>query len=148
MKSEDITGGLDLLGDWLDAKGYTEEAGLCTRAMDEINRLRDELADMRERCKLNYELGVERGKMDAEALRAENARLEKAVIELTEENRLVGLQMDRFADEIERLREALRPFADLGMRQAPGSDGDTFIVNIPSAKAIRAARAAMGENDE
>ena len=38
--SDDITGGLDLLGDWLDAKGYTEEAGLCTRAMDEINKLR------------------------------------------------------------------------------------------------------------
>ena len=38
--SEDITGDLDLLGDWLDAKGYTEEAGLCTRAMDEINKLR------------------------------------------------------------------------------------------------------------
>lgn len=39
----DITDGLDLLGDWLDAKGYTEEAGLCTRAMDEINRLREAL---------------------------------------------------------------------------------------------------------
>ena len=38
--SDDITGDLDLLGDWLDAKGYTEEAGLCTRAMDEINKLR------------------------------------------------------------------------------------------------------------
>jgi len=36
----DITNGLDLLGDWLDAKGYGEEAGLCTRAMDEINKLR------------------------------------------------------------------------------------------------------------
>lgn len=41
--SHDITGGLDLLGDWLDAKGYTEEAGLCTRAMDEINALREAL---------------------------------------------------------------------------------------------------------
>ena len=40
----DITEGLDLLGDWLDAKGYTEEAGLCTRAMDEINKLRGALA--------------------------------------------------------------------------------------------------------
>ena len=38
--SDDITHDLDLLGDWLDAKGYTEEAGLCTRAMDEINNLR------------------------------------------------------------------------------------------------------------
>ena len=40
--SSEITEGLDLLGDFLDAKGYTEEAGLCTRAMDEINRLRDD----------------------------------------------------------------------------------------------------------
>jgi hypothetical protein len=40
----DITEGLDLLGDFLDAKGYTEEAGLCTRAMDEINRLREALS--------------------------------------------------------------------------------------------------------
>jgi hypothetical protein len=43
MKREDITSGLDLLGDWLDAKGYTEEAGLCTKAMDEINALREAL---------------------------------------------------------------------------------------------------------
>ena len=35
----DLTGGLDLLGDWLDAKGYSEEAGLCTRVMDYIHRL-------------------------------------------------------------------------------------------------------------
>ena len=42
--SDDITGDLDLLGDWLDAKGYTEEAGLCTRAMDEINKLRAALS--------------------------------------------------------------------------------------------------------
>jgi len=34
----DITGGLDLLGDWLDAKGYTEEAGLCTRVMDHMHK--------------------------------------------------------------------------------------------------------------
>ena len=36
--TDDLTGGLDLLGDWLDAKGYGEEAGLCTKAMDTINR--------------------------------------------------------------------------------------------------------------
>lgn len=47
MKSEDITGGLDLLGDWLDAKGFTEEAGLCTKAMDEINALRAENARLK-----------------------------------------------------------------------------------------------------
>ena len=51
MKSEDITGDLDLLGDWLDAKGYTEEAGLCTRAMDEINRLREALKPFSDEAK-------------------------------------------------------------------------------------------------
>jgi len=30
----EYTRDLDLLGDWLDAKGYTEEAGLITRSMD------------------------------------------------------------------------------------------------------------------
>lgn len=48
MKSEDITGGLDLLGDWLDAKGFTEEAGLCTKAMDEINRLHQAMHEIYE----------------------------------------------------------------------------------------------------
>ena len=80
MKSEDITGGLDLLGDWLDAKGYGEEAGLCTRAMDEINRLHQAMHDI-------YEIyagseGISRRPVTCaeaaetiEALRAKNARL-------------------------------------------------------------------------
>ena len=29
--------------DWLNAKGYTGEAGACHQAMDEINRLREAL---------------------------------------------------------------------------------------------------------
>ena len=37
---DDITGDLDLLGDWLVAKGYTEELAFARRAMDEINKLR------------------------------------------------------------------------------------------------------------
>lgn len=60
-EDEKILQGLDLLGDWLDAKGYTEEAGLCTRAMDKINLLkaiaskaireqRDVMLEERERC--------------------------------------------------------------------------------------------------
>ena len=34
----ELTGDLDLLGDWLDAKGYGEEAGLCTRVMDHMHK--------------------------------------------------------------------------------------------------------------
>ena len=36
--TDDLTGDLDLLGDWLDAKGYGEEAGLCTRVMDHMHK--------------------------------------------------------------------------------------------------------------
>ena len=34
----EYTRNLDLLGDWLDAKGYTEEAGLITRSMDYMHK--------------------------------------------------------------------------------------------------------------
>ena len=44
----EITGGLDLLGDWLDAKGCTEEAGLCTRAMDFIHKQAEEIEKLKE----------------------------------------------------------------------------------------------------
>lgn len=36
--TDDLTHDLDLLGDWLDAKGYGEEAGLCTRVMDHMHK--------------------------------------------------------------------------------------------------------------
>lgn len=45
---DEITGDLDLLGDWLAAKGYTEELAFARRAMDEINKLRAENEKMRE----------------------------------------------------------------------------------------------------
>jgi hypothetical protein len=74
--SDNITGDLDLLGDWLDAKGYTEEAGLCTRAMDEINKLREERHELKnEMAKwVNYW----RDK-DVKALSAENEKLRAAL---------------------------------------------------------------------
>ena len=55
--SNDITGGLDLLGDWLDAKGYTEELAFARRAMDEINKLRAALKQRDEA--MAWELGGE-----------------------------------------------------------------------------------------
>ena len=67
---------LDLLGDWLDAKGYTEEAGLCTRAMDEINRLRE----ARDECERQYQEQVNNiGEVleERNILRAENAQLKQ-----------------------------------------------------------------------
>lgn len=74
--AHDITGGLDLLGDWLDAKGYTEEAGLCTKAMDEINRLRDTNIEY-EQAMMALQL-LQRAEADVK-LRAENARLREAL---------------------------------------------------------------------
>ena len=44
--TDDLTGGLDLLGDWLDAKGYGEEAGLCTRVMDHMHKQSDRIREL------------------------------------------------------------------------------------------------------
>lgn len=44
----EITEWLDLLGDWLDAKGYGEEAGICTKTMDFIHKQSEEIARLRE----------------------------------------------------------------------------------------------------
>ena len=46
--TDDLTSGLDLLGDWLDAKGYTEEAGLCTRVMDYMHKQDKRIRDLHE----------------------------------------------------------------------------------------------------
>lgn len=42
---------VDLLGDWLDAKGYTEEAGLCLRVLGLIHEQAEENAKLREALK-------------------------------------------------------------------------------------------------
>jgi len=136
--ASEITEGLDLLGDFLDAKGYTEEAGLCTRAMDEINRLyewKDKAGDI-DRVKT----------VELVDLRAENARLlsriegcEKAYVRLDETER--------------RLREALNPFAAVAELSIGESehDADLFQPALLHPRLIiadfRKARAAMGETE-
>lgn len=72
--SDDLTGGLDLLGDWLDAKGYGEEAGLCTRVMDFMHKqdariaaLEAEVADLNECLTLAHMDGFEKGRDAARA---------------------------------------------------------------------------------
>jgi hypothetical protein len=42
----EYTRNLDLLGDWLDAKGYGEEAGLCTRVMDHMHKQDARIAEL------------------------------------------------------------------------------------------------------
>jgi len=42
----EYTRDLDLLGDWLDAKGYGEEAGLITRSMDYMHKQAARIAEL------------------------------------------------------------------------------------------------------
>lgn len=74
----EITGGLDLLGDWLDAKGYTEEAGLCTRAMYLIHKQSDKITKLQDGVRLTIQ---ERDIFSGENwdLRAENKKLRSAL---------------------------------------------------------------------
>lgn len=112
-----ITGGLDLLGDWLDAKGFTEEAGLCTRAMDEINRLyewKDKAGDI-DRVKT----------VELVDLRAENARLRRALNPF-------AVVAEMTIGESEDDRDLFRP----------ARNGPRLIVAD-----FRKARAAMGETE-
>lgn len=75
--SDDITGDLDLLGDWLVAKGYTEELAFARRAMDEINKLRAALKQCDEA--MAWELGGEPiDTLMIEARRAAAAALKEA----------------------------------------------------------------------
>ena len=68
--TDDLTGGLDLLGDWLDAKGYGEEAGLCTRVMDHMHKQDARIAALEaENAKLKAKLMAAVGEM-GEAARA------------------------------------------------------------------------------
>jgi len=121
MKSEDITGGLDLLGDWLDAKGYTEEAGLCTKAMDEINALREECSNLKN--ELAKWVNYWRDK-DVKALRADMTAMNIAYDKLCEEN--------------SRLREAGKDVVDWWLR-----DGMNKFDGAPAA--MFSLRAALGD---
>ena len=78
----DITEGLDLLGDWLDAKGYTEEAGLCTRAMDFIHKQGDEIALLKQETaelKRAVKTAVFADSAELKDCKAENARLREEI---------------------------------------------------------------------
>jgi len=79
-------------------------------------------------------------------LQLENEKLRAAVEELTEENRLVGLQMDRMADEIEKLRAALKPFADKEYAYEGWADTARDAVWFDISN-LRAAAAALKETD-
>lgn len=75
-EENDITHDLDLLGDWLDAKGYTEEAGLCTRAMELIHRQAQDYERLNREIKDRYQELSTAG-VAVEAFRAENEKLQR-----------------------------------------------------------------------
>ena len=75
--TDDLTGGLDLLGDWLDAKGYGEEAGLCTRVMDHMHKQDARIADLQSRV-MNLE---DEAWLDAEQIVSLKSRISTLEVE-------------------------------------------------------------------
>lgn len=111
--TNDLTGDLDLLGDWLDAKGYGEEAGLCTRVMDYMHK-QDALI------------------VDWEFRHGNLSRHIDVLIDLIEKQ----------AARIAVLEAALNPFAyDYGdYSDVMWSDLDYIQVSVGDLRAARAAR--------
>ena len=109
---------LDLLGDWLDAKGYTEEAGLCLRVLGLIHEQAEEI----EKTKRFY---IEAG-FELRQLRGDNERLRT---------------------ENEKLRAVLKPFADKEYAYEGWADTarDAVWFNISD---LRAAAAALKETGD
>ena len=140
-EDEEILQGLDLLGDWLDAKGYTEEAGLCTRAMDEINKLREERHELKN--ELAKWVHYWRDK-DANALRVENERLRDGVRSTIQERDVLSGENWELRAENEKLRAALKPFADDYGDYSDGMWSDLDYIQV-SVGDLRAAAAALKE---
>mgnify|MGYP003344356699 CR=1 FL=1 len=62
--TDDLTSDLDLLGDWLDAKGYGEEAGLCTRVMDYMHKQDARIAALKAAlAKVGYDFSLSRDEL-------------------------------------------------------------------------------------
>ena len=76
--TDDLTGDLDLLGDWLDAKGYGEEAGLCTRVMDHMHKQADAMLAMEAHIQRN-EHHIHDLRLEVVAKNARIAELELAL---------------------------------------------------------------------
>lgn len=87
---------VDLLGDWLDAKGYTEEAGLCLRVLGLIHAQAEENEKLHNQAAMN-------GK-----LLTENAELREALRESDQHFMRVDLERTRLRTENEKLRAALK----------------------------------------
>ena len=131
--TEDLTGDLDLLGDWLDAKGYTEEAGLCTRVMDHMHKQAARIAQL-------------------EAALEEQHR---QYLKLELKNRAVEYFAEQFSKEkaeyyrhILRLQAALKPFADRADHHLEGAHWMDACFTVDECLAARAALVGKDEQND
>ena len=147
----DLSGGLDLLGDWLDAKGYTEEAGLCTRVMDHMHKQADAMLTMEAHIQRN-EQHIHDLRLNVVALEAALEERHKQHLKLELEKRAVEDIAEQFSKDkaeyyrhILRLEAALKPFAKaLDFYWSDTSDDYLWSDDEELTMAdLRAARAAM-----
>lgn len=118
--------------DWLNAKGYTGEAGACHQAMSLI----------RSQAKRIEELRKEADMMHSEYKTA-TARISEAEEKGREREEYIALCQIR----IEELKAALKPFADMKIVDATQWEGEVALYGI-AARDLRAARAAyLGEKE-
>ena len=145
----ELTGDLDLLGDWLDAKGYGEEAGLCTRVMDHMHKQDARISELEAALKPFA---------DGEYITDEHLRAacQEAADALEEKDKLIAkleanaifwqkdalhtLQIKNEGDaRIAALEAALKPFADA---ETVYDEYGILWISVPEDD-LRAARAAM-----
>ena len=148
--TDDITGDLDLLGDWLDAKGYTEEAGLCLRVLGLIHERDEEIEKLRSGNNEAYVFGLHKGKeaafidYDIDGLRAE-IKVLRAELEKTKRFYIeAGLELRQLREDNKRLRDALKPFAKQYDPNKTYLVGGFYTLTV-KFEDIRAAAAALKE---
>lgn len=72
----------------------------------------------------------------------------EVIVSASELLKVYATAVDEALARIAELEAVLKPFADMAMSAAPASDGDTFIVGIPKASDLRAARAALEKKND
>lgn len=138
---------VDLLGDWLDAKGFTEEAGLCLRVLGLIHERDEEIEKLRSGNNEAYVFGLHKGKeaafidYDIDGLRAE-IKVLRAELEKTKRFYIeAGFELRQLREDNKRLRAVLK---DLIEDHEYMTDTDAEEDNM----ARGAARAALKETGD
>jgi 16S rRNA G527 N7-methylase RsmG len=115
--------------DWLNAKGYTGEAGACHQAMSLIRKQEKRIADLRK---------------EADMMHSEYKTARARIAELEAEKQKDVDAIKRAVNRIEELTAALKPFADKATvyPKLP----DNWLAHV-TMKQLRAARVALGEKE-